>query len=353
MGFWDELDTGAGGEWPTGPGGRALAALYAGGMVEPTYAVRRPAGFEWWPGERAVRVAVTPEQTVEGLTVSRILIESDVCRSVPDTPALRERVDLLNRHASLSALVPTETGRLVLAASLLAHERNAGWTQRLLAPLVALQAAEAAAMSAALIEVGAAPAATAHPVAGPREVSQAELSALVRHVLARRMAPEIDPRIFEDIAATLREAGLAATADPRGLDVDLPFAGETALVQLLGPMSHPGLGSGVLCVLVLPVLALRREHEREDLPALLLRLNAQARTRAFHAESLPALGGWALDPASGHPALAAFVPAALADDEVLTDLAMAQLARALLLARAFDESAHDAKALGEAVARAI
>ncbi len=353
MDFWDQLGAGDSGEPPGGPGGRAVASLAAEGIVEPDFVVRRAAGFEWWPGPRALRVGVTPERTLEGLRVSRILVESDVCGAAPDTPALRERVDLLNRHASLSALVTTGTGGLVLAASLLAHEKNAGWTQRILAPLVALQAAEACAMAAVLAEVGAAPATSSHPAAGPREVSQAERSALVRHVLARSAAPELDARIFEDIAATLREAGLAAKADGRGLDVELPFAGETALVQMLGPMPHPGLGSGVLCLLVLPVLALRHPLASEGLPALLARLNAQARSARFHAESLPALGGWAPDPASGHPALAAFVPAALASDEVLTDLAMAQIARALLVARCFDECGDDSKAFARALAEAI
>jgi hypothetical protein len=109
----------------------------------------------------------------------------------------------------------------------------------------------------------------------------------------------------------------------------------------------------VLCVLVLPVLALRHALVGEGLPALLGRLNAQARNQKFHAESLPALGGWAPDPSSGHPALAAFLPALLAADEVLTDLVMAQLARALLLARCFDDSGEDAAALARALTAAV
>lgn len=353
MGLSNELSAGAATDWPAGPGGRALAALWTGGIIDQGHAAHDEGGFVWWPGAQAQRIGVTPELPLEGLHVSRIVIETDVCHAPPDTSAARTRVHLLNRHASLSALTTDASGGLVLAASLLAHERNAGWTQRILAPLLALQAAEACAMASALADVGAAPATSAHPAAGACEVSQAELVAFARHVLARSAAPALDARIFEDIAATLRESGLAAKADERGLDVDLPFAGETALVQLLGPMPHPALGSGVLCVVVLPVLALRHPLASEGPEALLTRLNAQARSRRFHAESLPALGGWAPDPASGHPALAAFVPAALAADEVLTDLAMAQLARALLLARCFDENAGDAQALARALETAI
>ncbi len=353
MGFWENLDAGRSGRWPAGPGGQALAELYEGGIAEPHFSVVHPAGFEWWAGAHAQRVAVTSEQTLEGLRVSRLLLEADVCGPAPDTEDARELLGVLNRHASLSALTACEGGGLVLAASLLVHEKNLGFTRRILPPLFALQAAEAAGMASALAAVGATPATSAHPTAGPRAVEREELALLVRHVLARSAAPAFDPRIFEDVAATLREAGLVARADARGLDADLPFAGETALLQLLGPMPHPGLGSGMLCVLVLPVLAVRHPLASEGMPALLARLNAQARSPRFHAESLPALGGWATDPGSGHPALAAFVPAALASDEVLTDLAMAQIARALLLARCFDEAGEDAGALAHALAQAI
>jgi len=354
LSFWEGLDAGRSGSWSEGPGGQALSALYhQGGMLEPAWAVLHPAGFEWWAGAHAQRVAVTQEQCLEGLRVSRLLLEADVCAELPATPEARERVNLLNQHASLSALAANENGGLVLAASLLVHEKNLAWTRRILSPLFALQAAEAGAMAAALAQVGATPATSAHPSAGPRLSTQAQLGALASLVLARGAAPELDPRIFEDVAATLRDAGLVARADQRGLDVEMPFAGETAVLQMLGPMQHPGLGMGVLCVLVLPVLAVRHALAGEGLPALLARLNAQARSPKFHAESLPALGGWAPDPSSGHPALAAFVPAPLAADEVLTDLAMAQLARALLLAHCFDDAGEDTAALARALAGAV
>ena len=353
MGFWNRFGSHPGGRWPEGPGGEAVASLYAGGMVEPSWAVVHPAGFEWWGSPRAQRVAVTSEQPLEGLRISRILLEADVCASLPDTTEARHGLDRLNQHASLSALTRDEEGRVVLAASFVVHEKNVAWTRRMLPAVFALQGAEADAMAEALGNVGAAPATSAHPSAGARKRDRAALGELASLVLSRQAAEAIDPRIFEDIAATLRDVGLVARADRRGLDVEMPFAGETAVLQMLGPMQHPGLGEGVLCVLVLPVLALRHALAGEGLPALLARLNAQARTHHFDAESLPALGGWAPDPNSGHPALAAFVPSSLAHDEVLTDLAMAQLARALLLARCFDRTGDDAAALARALDEAV
>jgi hypothetical protein len=351
--FWDRFDESAGARWPDGPGGQALASLYASGIVEPDWAVVHPAGFAWWGSAFAQRVAVTDEQTLEGLRVSRILVEADVCGPLPDTDEARQRVDLVNQHASLSALVADDDGSLVLAGSLLVHEKNLAWARRLLPALFVLQAAEAGAVAAALAEAGATPAASPHPVAGKRTRSLAELGELASLALAHQAAPELDPRIFEDVAATLRDVGLVARADERGLDVEMPFSGETALLQLLGPMQHPGLGKGVLCVLVLPVLAVQHALAGEGLPALIARLNAQSRRTRFRAESLPALGGWAPDPNSGHPALASFVPAALAADEVLTDLVMAQLARALLLAQCFDEARDDPAALAHALDGAV
>lgn len=341
------------GSWPGGPGGQALAALYRTGIVEPVWSVAQPDGFTWWPGALAQRVRVTPEQTLEGLRVSRILVESDVAGPLPDEALARRRVDFLNQHASLSALTTAESGAQVLAASLLVHEKNMAWTRRILPPLLVLQAAEASAMAETLAALGAASAASAHPTRGPRATSTAQLAELVRLVLERDAAPPLDPRIFADIAATLKEVGLTARADAQGLDVDVPFAGETALLQLLGPMQHPGFGGGVLCLLVLPTLGLRHALDGEGPSALVARLNSQARSPSFHADSLPALGGWAPDPSSGHPALAAFLPTPLAADEVLTDLAMAQLARALLLARCFDEAAADAATLARAIESAV
>ncbi len=353
MGFWNRFGPREGGRWPEGPGGQALASLYAGGIVEPAWAVVHMAGFEWWGSPRAQRVAVTVEQLLEGLRVSRLLLETDVCAALPDTPEALHGLDRSNQHASLSALVRDEEERLVLAASFVVHEKNVAWTRRMLPAVFVLQAMEADAMAEALAQVGATPATSAHPSAGARTRGRAALGELASLVLARQAAESLDPRIFEDVAATLRDVGLVARADRRGLDVEMPFAGETALLQMLGPMQHPGLGEGVLCVLVLPVLALRHALAGEGLPALLARLNAQARTHHFDAESLPALGGWALDPNSGHPALATFLPAGLAHDEVLTDLAMAQLARALLLARCFDRTGDDAAGLARALDEAV
>jgi len=91
----------------------------------------------------------------------------------------------------------------------------------------------------------------------------------------------------------------------------MPFAGETAVLQMLGPMQHPGLGTGVLCVLVLPVLAFQHALAGEGIQALLARLNAQRGARNFMPSPLPPsrLGAGSK---FGHPALAAFVPAPLA-----------------------------------------
>lgn len=353
MGFWDRFEGGRAGRWPEGPGGEALSALRAGGLVEPAWSLPHPGGLSWWPSAFETRIGVTADRTLEGLRVSRVLVETDVADGLPESADALRRLDLLNQRASLSALTRDESGGLVLAASFVVHEKNVAWTRRMLPAAVALQAAEAPVLAAALEPVGAAPAVSAHPVSGPRPREQAQLGGLASQVLAHGGAGPLDPRIFEDIAATLRDVGLTARADRRGLDVEVPFAGENAMLQMLGPLAHPGIGDGVLVLLVLPVLALRHPLEAEGTGAFLARLNAQARSVVFHAESLPALGGWAPDPNSGHPALAAFVPALLAHDEVLTDLAMAQLARALLLARAFDASVSDPGSFARGLAEAI
>jgi hypothetical protein len=93
VGFWNRFGSNPAGRWPEGPGGEALASLYAGGIVEPSWAVVHPAGFEWWGSPRAQRVAVTPEQPLEGLRISRILLEADVCASLPDTAEARHGLD--------------------------------------------------------------------------------------------------------------------------------------------------------------------------------------------------------------------------------------------------------------------
>jgi hypothetical protein len=353
LSYWDRFDAGSAGRWPEGPGGRLLGSLYASGILEPAFTVVHPGGLEWWGSGLSQRVAITAEHAFEGLRVTRLLLEADVCGPLPDTAQARASLDRLNQHASLSALGANERGDLVLAASLLVHEKNEAWAQRMLPALFVLQAVEALPFSGALAAVGATVTPHAHPTAGLRLRTQAALGDLASQVLAQQAAPDLDPRIFEDVAATLRDVGLVARADRRGLDVEMPFAGETAVLQMLGPMQHPALGKGVLCVLVLPVLALQHALAGEGLPSLLARLNAQARCATLRPDSLPALGGWAPDPNSGHPALATFVPAPLAADEVLTDLAMAQLARALLLARCFDDAKEDAAALARALDEAV
>jgi hypothetical protein len=104
VGFWEGLHDGEAGRWPDGPGGQALASLHAGGIVEPDWAVVHPGGFEWWGSSQAQRVGVTCEQTLDGLRVSRLLLEADLCGALPDTAEARQQVDLMNQHASLSAV---------------------------------------------------------------------------------------------------------------------------------------------------------------------------------------------------------------------------------------------------------
>lgn len=353
MPFWSRFADMPGGRLPECPAADAVAQLHASGVLEPAFVRWRPGGLEWWAGAHAQRVAVTLPATLEGLHVARILLEADVCSHLPEGPEAERRLDVLNQRASLSALMRRPDGRVVWAASLLAHEKNAAWTARMLPAVFALQAAEAPAAAEALAPVGGRPAHSAHPEAGPRARSLEQIGRWTAAVLTRAPAPDLDTRVFADVAATLREAGLVARDDGRGLDVEVPFAGETALLQLLGPMRHPALGEGVLCLAVAPLLSLHAMHEGMEAAALLASLNAQAWHMGFDAESLPALGGWAPDPNSGNPALATFLPATLAHDETVTDLAMAQLARVLLLARVLDDPPAGPEALRRAVCQAI
>ena len=282
------------------PAARIIDFLYERLAIDDDWAVREPDGFTWWAGPAAQRVWAVPPRDVQGVAVSTVHIETDLLRGVPASEAAFERLAGINRLASLSAYVAdTPTGRVALHASVSVTEDNWPLARVLALHTTALQVADAHAEAAALAEVFAGEVdRTAHPTHGFRETPD-EMTG-VASVYEARGAGE-SPFTATELAGLVHldpSPWQTASSAIDGLEATLAFRPGAPPAQLVldAAFRHPGLGSGLLMRLVLPV---------EPDAAVVQRLNAAERIQPDGHQ----LGGWAIDDAADAMVCSLFVPA--------------------------------------------
>jgi hypothetical protein len=289
--------------------------LYRMLQVDEEWGVRDARGFAWWGHSVAQRITAAPARDLDGLLVTRVAIEADVLRDVPDTPHTADVVSLLNMHASLSAYVwEPAAGRVRLSCTAYAHEGNIVWLRRLLAGVAAIQAADAYLKSLVLPEiVGAMPDTSAHPEHGARPLPDDMLNVLDRvFVPAGEEPSRWTSTDFEGALTAEETPWLLATGgdDEAGLTAEFAFedeapalvGGAAALFQATAGERNPQLGNGLLVRLALPLVGIEDQAVR-----LANDLNL-AEAREWTGVHL--LGAWCRDPGGGLSHVS-FVPNAL------------------------------------------
>lgn len=284
----------------TDPGPDFVAAVREALLVDEAFSVDEPRGFSWWAHRLRQRItAGKPEVTDSGLAC-RVRVETDVLIAPRGgEPADVPLVELL-RFPPLSAFVHDEAAERVRLFSAVTVGRDpAPHLAPLLAVAASLQATYAeAGLESLTRETRLEPAASAHPVSGPRPHPDGMLN-----LAAARIAPAgkdasrwARPEELFEAAGVPAIAPFGPTVDPRGFSVRLPFRenatnplapSHAALLQVRVDGAHAELGHGVFLRLFLP------SGGSQPTAQAAMRLNALERDAGAGAPD--ALGAWTLE----------------------------------------------------------
>jgi hypothetical protein len=340
-------NTSAAGPPSDNPGGEVVRLIYTHLVgADAKWSVWDSAGFTWWAHRQAQRIWTSPSLVIDGIRVARVVAETEVVQGVPDTPVLRQALRELNGDASFSAFNWLPDGRITLAASVIAHEGNVQWLQRLLNVVAALQAAEALDASQTLAKsLSVAPAYSQHPDHGNRPAPDAMLGGIIDLVAVQAARQEASgsaiqgPSPYAQLESILAPSDCDLEGTPQQFTVSVPFGQKTAQVRVDTAAYHPmgrgvldSLGFGVQVSATIPI-AHSSAHSGYDQPLNQAEvLNLESRSDALAADSQSTLGAWIPNPlARDHTALTLFIPSLIAQGGIVANVVGAVVGRVRLL----------------------
>ena len=325
-----------------GPG--VVEFLYQQMQIEDHWSVRTERGFEWWGWKLRQRVWADPPFEEAEPPITKISLQTDVLRSVPDDDTTYRALSVLNGIASLNAFVydPADQS-LSLRSTAYVHEVNRPWLQRLLASVCAIQAADAHSRGPAMMEiVNGLLDQSSHPSSGERSQMDDMLNILHAIAHAGKTASPFVAREFETMETRIDPAPwTVANIDGGGLTAEFPFSGdvsvveavaslkplESSLLQVAGSVENPQLGSGAGLRLQLPI-----QFEGLDGARRANELNlAEFVGQTF----CPLIGAWS-GPACSFEM---FLPAAVFQPGLLAAMVFSQAVRADWVRREFASTA--------------
>jgi hypothetical protein len=205
-------------------GTRVVDAVYAGLGVDDEWSVRQERGFEWWPHRSSQRVwSDEPELQPSGETTWLLHSEAACAEVPPDYHESMRQVDAVlsafGRRLSMTAIFRTEDG-VMLHATVVAHEGNVDWLERVFQVVVLSQARVAMKAATILSAVfGLEPPESEHPSSGQRPEPDQVLGALDNPPHAE----DWSHAEFGRAADYLTNAGILAMADVAGLTAEFPI----------------------------------------------------------------------------------------------------------------------------------
>lgn len=310
--------------------------LFSSMGVDARWSLREARSFSWWGHRFAQRVWADPSQISLGSEVVRVHTTTAVLKGIPDSIELQSKLAVLNRLASLSALIWSKDGdRLSLHASATFHAENVGWLKSLFLAVAGIQVADAHLKADALAKIlGGEVDASSHPHSGPRALPDEILT-----VIGTTFAPagaRPSPFTEEDFRAAAEmtpRPWVMVFSDASGVGGQLPFSGstpagignalETALLDIRADQRHPQLGSGALLTLKLPI-----DFNEREASSAACALNQMETSELVGPH---ALGAWTTAPtAPGQPpalAYCCFLPASIYKPGLVAAMAMAMAVR--------------------------
>jgi hypothetical protein len=330
-------------ESPGAAGPRLVDYLFSqlvGGDID--WCLRTSSGFAWWPSIQRQDIHLFGPRDIEGLRLWRLSISMTVAKGAdPTNPLVRGVIDHLNRTASLSGVLILPSGDIALGTSFLVHGQNFDWVSRIAQLAAGLQLTEAQRFAAGLQTVGASIATDPHPERGPRP----DQDELVGGVLGLVMnAGQSDVALqgwdFSAMDRVFTGQGWFTNSSPEGLTTEAPFGGETALLRVDTLVRHPDYGAGVLFLLRLPISPLLEGTDGQGARGTFANLlNRGLLSTTLKWDSSHHLGGWGPDPKIPNTlCCAAFLPALLAEPNVVLNLGVAIGVRAAQLGRDLGEA---------------
>ncbi|MCW1957354.1 MAG: hypothetical protein KIH64_002155 [Mycobacterium sp.] len=230
-------------------------------QIDDDWAVRRPDGFAWWACQSAQTIEIIGEQEgPDGQTGYLIRVRTDMVDDLDLTD--RAADDICTGPMQTAALAgpvyDAATRRLSLCSLTLVHDENAQWMRILLSAAAAIQLTEAMLLGPGLAEqLGGAPAVSAHPDSGLREVpDEIALSARVfaedGQAPCRWTAEDFDEAVQ---LYMMQPPSLGASSGGNGLTVEFPYGGGSSLCQMGCEDPHPLYGSGLFILQRFPFSA--------------------------------------------------------------------------------------------------
>ncbi|MGH8545850.1 MAG: hypothetical protein ACREX3_19935 [Gammaproteobacteria bacterium] len=262
-------------------GDKVLDFLFQTLSIDERWSLRDKTGFTWWPHRLAQRVWFEPVSVEGGSAYIRVHSETSVFRNVPNTFETAQRLDDLNRFASMNAFVwDTNAGQISSHFCAYVSDETFGWMKAVSAAAVGLQTADAhiKATEAGARLFNAELDESNHPQSGKRHMPDDMLTVIEKwfvpagkHPYGFNLLEQMEPNPW--VLATADESGFTAEF---AFDGTMPAAGlamtsaegsvQTTLFQAFAEEQHPQLGNGILMRVSLPVeftreQAIAKAHE--------------------------------------------------------------------------------------------
>lgn len=224
--------------------------------IDEEWSVQTDRGFIWWGHQYAQKIWADKPIEDNGFHVTKVNAETEILKYPARSTETETLLAVEMMKSSLSGLViDHEADRITLRCSAYINEDNINWLGRVFSLAAIIQATEVEDKGddlAIFLELQ--PDKSIHPRSGLRNAMDDMLNVVDQVVIPEGEKPfqSIGEFEFRRTAEILNSQSLISTAIKTGLSAYLPFADNSALLQVDIENEHPELGKGLLIRLYLP-----------------------------------------------------------------------------------------------------
>jgi hypothetical protein len=291
-------------------GERVVELIYEFLKIDEEWTQRHTNGFTWWAHRQAQHVTYEPAINDFGTMISRVRIETEVLRALPEFSL--DELEAVGQYAPALCTPLLTDGSLRWGTSFFIHEQTVPHYSLIGAVAGAIQIFNAQFLGGILLSViGGELAESGHPSNGTRP----EADAMMRtapEVIAQdeRGASRFAGPAFAAIESSFgRQFSLDCNADEDGLTAEFPFGDHSSLLQMSVTDGDPFLGAGLRIGLTIPTnvgaadefareLNRREWHELTRAPVIGMWRARQDMTGAVRYEAFVPNSAWRSDMAS-------------------------------------------------------
>jgi len=284
-------------------------------------------GFAWWGHRFRQRIWTTPGYNNQGIIIHRMFAVTDAVRDVEGTV---DKVDValgfINTMALGSAAVFSVKEKAVrFWCAVTVHEDIAQWMVRLFTSYAILQVIEVEKKAEVIAKlVNGSADVSHHPASGTRNQPDEMLTVLdtVFRPIGTRLSPWNGNPEMSQIRKILNGGNCFSMGDDAGLTAEFPFGEGTSMMRVITDEQHPVIGSGVGLFLHIPMWG--TNEDAAQIAGALNRAEAAAQSIGH------LLGSWCAKSMGekSMPAFAFFMPTALHQPGLLTNLVFSMVGKA-------------------------